>query len=282
MAHLEKAQTLKIQEEEKNEQCFLKGEKDQDLGVYCDILSAKSKIEGQDGGVVTSLLLKGFNERLFDAAVVVRQMEGYSAKAVIARNKEDILAARGTIYLKVNVTQKLKELINQGKKRIAIVCTPCEASAVRKIQHTIGNDYEITVIGLFCFRAFNPKRLKEKVKQHLNIDLDKTTKTQVYKGKFTAIFNCREFSCKVKDLDSASEVFCAFCDDFVSRLADVSVGSVGSRENYSTVIVRSPIGGRLLKNHEFTVGRIDTKEIIRLAQFKREHSKKNVSELKKR
>ena len=34
----------------------------QDFGVYCDMFSAKSGIEGQDGGVVTALLVKGFRK----------------------------------------------------------------------------------------------------------------------------------------------------------------------------------------------------------------------------
>ena len=92
---------------------------------------------------------------MFDAAIVVRRGEGYSAEAVVATNPSDVFAAKGTKYLRVNVTKKLRELISQGKKRIAIVCTPCEAKAARKIQQTLKNECEITVIGLFCFEAFN-------------------------------------------------------------------------------------------------------------------------------
>ena len=58
----EKTQNYKAQDEAKIEQQFLKGTKDEDLGVYCDLFSAKSGIEGQDGGVVTALLVKGFEE----------------------------------------------------------------------------------------------------------------------------------------------------------------------------------------------------------------------------
>jgi len=141
-----KRQNYKIQDEEKIEKQFLKGTKDQNIGVYCDLFSARSSIEGQDGGVVSALLAKGFDERLFDAAVVVRRGEGYSAEAIAASNASEVLAAKGTKYLRVNVTKKLRKLISQGKKRIVIVCTPCEAKAARKIiRGIIKNRREILV-----------------------------------------------------------------------------------------------------------------------------------------
>ena len=232
----------------------MKGTKEKEIGIYCDIFSAKSSIKGQDGGVVTELLVKGFEEGLFDAAIVVRRGEGYSAEAVVAENAGDVLAAKGTKYLKVNVTKKLRELISQGKKRIAIVCTPCEAKVARKIQQRLKNDCEITIIGLFCFEAFNCTKLKDEVKARLDVDLDKVEKTQVRQGKFTMYFDGKEVGCRVKDLDVAAEGACRFCDDFTAKLADISVGSVGSKKGYSTVIIRTKSGEKLLKKHRLVKG----------------------------
>jgi coenzyme F420 hydrogenase subunit beta len=209
-------------------------------------------------------------------------MKGYTAEAVVAENAEDVLAAKGTQYLRVNVTNKLRELIGEGKKRIAIVCTPCEVAAARRIQQTIGKDCEITIIGLFCFEAFNRERLKEDLKNRLSVDLDKVGKTQIRQGKFTAQIEGREVSCRAKDLDAASEKACRFCDDFVSRLADISVGSVGSKPGCSTVIVRSCVGERLVGNLGAGKQSADKQEIVRIASFKRGRAKKGLSELNKR
>ena len=275
----EKYQNFKEQDEAKIEQEFLEGTKDVDVGVFCDIFSAKSGIEGQDGGMVTALLVKGFEEGLFDAAIVVRRGKGYSAEAVVAENPSDVLAAKGTKYLKVNVTKKLRELISQGKKRVAIVCTPCEAKAARKIQQTLKNDCEITIIGLFCFEAFNSAKLKDEVKARLDVDLDQVEKTQVRHGKFIMHFDGKEVDCRVKDLDVAAEKACRFCDDFTAQLADISVGSVGSKKGYSTVIVRSKVGEKLLKNLDVSKGAVDKEEIVRLAKFKRQRAKKSLATL---
>ncbi len=270
----EKYQAFKAKYEAQIENQFLKGPKDEDIGVYSEMFSAKTAFEGQDGGVVTALLARGFEEDAFDAAVVVRRMQGYSAEAVVAQNVAEVAAAKGTKYLKINVAAKLRQLINQGKKRIAIVCTPCEAKAVRKIQQTLKGNIEITVIGLFCFEAFNPAKLKEEINNRLGVDVDKAEKTQVRHGKFILHVDGKEYVCRVKDLDDAAEKACGFCDDFTSQFADVSVGSAGSKNGYSTVIVRSEVGEKLVEKLEAGNDTVDKPEVARLAKFKRERAKK--------
>jgi coenzyme F420-reducing hydrogenase beta subunit len=275
----EKERNYKTQNEAKIEQQFLKGGKDEDLGIYCDLFSAKSNIEGQDGGVVTALLVKGFKEDLFDAAIVVRRLEGYSAESAVANCADEVLGAKGTKYLRVNVSKKLQDLIGQGKKRIAIVGTPCEIKAIRKIQQSLKEDFQISVIGLFCFEAFNKFKLKEELKTRLSVDLDKAGKTQVRQGKFTIQVDGKEYGCRVKDLDCAAEKACGFCDDFTSRFADISVGSVGSKQGYSTVIVRSKVGEILAKNLDVAKGVANKQEVSRISRFKRERAKKSLAAL---
>jgi coenzyme F420-reducing hydrogenase beta subunit len=279
--HVEKRSNFKAEDETKIEEKFLKGTKDQDIGVYCDMFSAKTSIEGQDGGVVSTLLVNGFNEHLFDVAIIVRRMKGYTAEAAVAMNSSDVLAAKGTKYLRVNVTKKLRELINQGKKRIAIVCTPCEAKAAKKIQKTLKKDCQITVLGLFCFEAFNKTKLTKEIKARLGVDLDKATKTQVRLGKFLLEVNGKEYGCSVKDLDVAAEKACSFCDDFTSRFADVSVGSAGSKQGYSTVVVRSKVGEKLVETLDVSREMADKQEVARLSESKRERAKKSFSALNK-
>jgi coenzyme F420-reducing hydrogenase beta subunit len=272
--HTEKNQNYKAQDEARIEQQFLEGIKDPNIGVYSNIFSAKSRFDGQDGGVVTALLIKGFEEHLFDAAVVVCRGDGYNAKAVVITNAKEAIAVAGTIYLRVNVTKKLRELIDQGKRRVAIVCTPCEARAARKIQQSLKRECEITVIGLFCFEAFNKTKLKEEMCARLGIDLDKVVKTQIRQGKFTAFADGKEYSCKVKDLDGAAEKACLYCDDFTSRFADVSIGSVGSKPRFSSVVVRSKVGVELVKNLDTIKEDTDKEEVARLSKFKIERFKK--------
>jgi coenzyme F420-reducing hydrogenase beta subunit len=263
---------------EKIEQQFLKGTKDENFGVYNDMFAAKSSVDGQDGGVATALLISGMQKGLFDAAIVVQRTNGYNSEAVIAENVEDIMKARGTKYLRVKMMSKLGELINKGKKKIAVVGTACEVRAARKIQQIVLNEFpdvEITIIGLFCFEAFDYEKLKEETKRLLGVDLDKAQKTQIHKGKYIVQVDGKEYSCKVRDLNKAVEKGCVYCDDFTARLADISVGSVGSPDGYSTVIVRSYVGKRLLENLDLAKGDINTEEITNLSILKKNRAQKN-------
>ncbi len=264
-----------------NEQ-FLKGTYDETLGVYSQILAAKSSIGGQDGGVATSLLISGMQKGIFDTAIVVQRTEGYQAQATVAESVDDLVKAKSTKYLRVKMLWLLNDLIEKGKRKIALVGTPCEVRGARKIQQKMLTKYpdlQLTIVGLFCFEAFDYDKLKDAVQKQMDIDLDKVEKTQIHKGKFIATTEGKEYSVAVKDLGAAQEHGCNFCDDFSNKYADISVGSVGSPEGYSTIIVRSDVGEKLLENVQLTTAAINKDELVKLATLKLNRAKKNFAKI---
>jgi coenzyme F420-reducing hydrogenase beta subunit len=262
----------------KAEEQFLKGSRDDLLGLSTEIIAAKSPINGQDGGMATALLLSGFKKGLFDAAIVVKRTSGYKPEAIIAESADDILNARGTKYSRVKMMSKIGELVENGKRKIALVGTPCEIRTGRKIQQQLLTKYpdlEVTIVGLFCFESFDYDKLKEETMKLLGVDLDKAEKTQIHKGKFIVTIDGNDYAAKVKLFHDAIQGGCAYCNDFVGRLSDISVGSVGSPEGYSTVIVRSEKGKKLLENVDFVKGDLDKEEVIKLAGFKKKRAETN-------
>ena len=160
--------------------------------------------------------------------------------------------------------------------------TPCEVRAIRKIQNSMLTTYpdlQLTIVGLFCFEAFDYDKLKVAVQKQMGVDLDKVEKTQIHKGKFIATVEGKEYSVAVKDLAAAQEHGCNFCDDFTNKYADVSVGSVGSPEGYSTVLVRSDIGKKLLENTQLTTAEVNKDEVVKLATLKQNRAKKNFAKI---
>jgi coenzyme F420 hydrogenase subunit beta len=219
---------------------------------------------------------------MFDAAIVVQKTDGYYAEAVIAENVDEIVKARGTKYLRIKMMSKLGELIDKGKRKIAIVGTACEVRAARKIQQILLDEFpdlELTIIGLFCFEAFDYEKLKDETQRLLRVNLDDAEKTQIHKGKYIVRVGGKEYSCNVRDLSKAVEKGCAFCDDFTATLADVSVGSVGSPDGYSTVIVRSDVGKGLVDKLDLARGVVNIDEIAKIAILKKKRAKKSFAPL---
>ena len=262
--------------DEHGKQQSLKCKMDEVLGVYSEVFSAKSSVEGgQDGGVATALLVSGLQRSAFDCAVVVQRKHGYLAEAVAAETVDDVLKARGTKYLRVNTVFKLKELVEGGYRRIAVVGTPCQVRAARKLQSALLRSYpdlELTLIGLFCFEAFKYEKLKEETRRLLAVDLDAAEKTQIRRSKIVVRVDGKDNSMSVKELKAAVENACHHCSDFTAEYADISVGSVGSDEGYSTVIVRSPMGQKLVGNLDLNRGNVRKEEIVRLAALKRKRA----------
>ena len=261
---------------------FLKGTFDENIGVYSRLFAAKSSIGGQDGGVATSLLISGMQKGIYDTAIVVQRTEGYQAQAIVAESVDDILKAKSTKYLRVKMLWLLNDLIEKGKRKIAVVGTPCEVRAARKIQQRILSKYpdlQLTLVGLFCFEAFDYDKLKVAVQDQMGVNLDKVEKTQIHKGKFIATADGKEYAAAVKDLGTAQERGCNFCDDFSNKYADISVGSVGSPDGYSTIIVRSEVGEKLLENIQLTTAEVNKDEVVKLATFKLNRTKKNFAKI---
>ncbi|MEJ2272062.1 MAG: RnfABCDGE type electron transport complex subunit D, partial [Candidatus Bathyarchaeota archaeon] len=263
-----------LQEEEASEieQQFLSGKSDENIGVNSNIFSAKSTIEGQDGGVVTSLLVSGMKKNLFDAAIVVKRTDGYLADAVVAENVDELLNAKGTKYVRVSMMSKLGDLIRQGKRKIALVGTACQIRAARRLQQILMQKYpdlQLTIIGLFCYEIFDYKMLKEETKRLLGVNLDDAEKTQISKGKYIVTIKGKDYSAKVKDLNAAVEKRCLGCPDFTAMYSDISIGSVGSPDGYSTIIVRSDIGKDLVSKLDLIKGSVDKEEIQKLSVQKK-------------
>jgi coenzyme F420-reducing hydrogenase beta subunit/Na+-translocating ferredoxin:NAD+ oxidoreductase RnfD subunit len=272
--------TYPLREEEAKviERQFLKGTADENIGVYSDMFSAKSSISGQDGGVASALLVSGMERGLFDSAIVVKRTSGYWAEAVVAENVDDLLQAKGTKYIRVHMMSKLLDLIAKGKRKIALVGTACQVRAARRVQQSLLGDYpdlELTIIGLFCFEEFNYYKLKEETNRLLGVDLDRAEKTQIRKGKYVVRVDGKENSVSVKELNNAVENGCLSCPDFAANYSDISVGSVGSDDGYSTVIVRSDVGEKLLQTLDLAKGKVNKEEVTKLAIQKKKRALQN-------
>ncbi|MEM3526327.1 MAG: coenzyme F420 hydrogenase/dehydrogenase beta subunit N-terminal domain-containing protein [Candidatus Jordarchaeaceae archaeon] len=152
--------------------------------------SALDKVKGQDGGVVTSLLLYAMDNGLIDAAIVTMKSEEEPWKPVarIVTSSEELLKSSGSIYSHSQTVEALVEAINKGYRSIAFVGTPCNIDAVAKMQSEpfgllhLFMKAKILKIGLFCMDSFSYEGLKEFFERVQGIPLSSISKMSIAAG----------------------------------------------------------------------------------------------------
>jgi coenzyme F420 hydrogenase subunit beta len=228
------------------------------LGPVREQYSAKVRetIEGQqDGGFVSALLIALLEAGEIDGALVARESaeEPWKGVAYLARTPDEVLACAGSFY---NQTLALghidfKKYDLPPNPRIVLVGTPCEIQGLKAMQArpwTWGAskvDSIVLTIALLCTKSFNYEQLMlQEIQAKRGIDLANVSKVDIIRGKLYVYDNAGEVVIEepIREFHGAALKGCDECADFLGHGADISVGSVGSEDGYSSVLVRSEAG----------------------------------------
>ena len=255
--------------------------------LFEDYYYGKSNVSGQDGGVITSFLkyLLDFNK--IDGAIVVGD-EQWKPVSMVITSPDDLENTSKSKYT-VSTLEALSAAGEMGLEKVAVVGLPCQIVGLRKLQYlpySSKHDNELGwdgkpvklpkieyLIGLFCSEKFEFEILAD-ILEELNLSFRDVKKFDVNKGKFVIETIDGEFiNIPVKDIPYASG--CKMCRDFDSEMADVSVGSVGSEDGYSTIIIRSKKGEEI-KNVLTLEKGVDKDQVQKLRDFKLNRFNKNL------
>jgi coenzyme F420 hydrogenase subunit beta len=274
-------------------------EEEAKLGVHKAIYAVRAKEKGilgraQDGGAVTALLHQFLSDGGQGAVVAgVEEDTAWKARPIVVRSKEEVLKGAGTKYTPsptlVGVASAVQEY---DLDNIAVVSTPCQMKALRKIETGARCEAKISdavklKIGLFCMETFSYPSFMEYLENE-GIEASKVDKFEIKSGRFIAnqggetVHRVR--LSKVKQLVRGC---CHSCGDFTAEFSDISAGNVGSPDGWSTVIVRTDAGEKALKAAE-SAGMVEIQPveegkgglglIERLAVKKREDAEKSGEE----
>jgi coenzyme F420 hydrogenase subunit beta len=228
------------------------------IGRVHESLSARvdPMIEGaQDGGVVSALLVSLLQAGEIDGALVARESESepWKGEAFLATTPEEVRECAGSFY---NQTLALGHVDFKGYElppnpRVAVVGTPCEIEGIKAMQArpwTWGSSRveAITLTrALLCTKSFNYEKLMlEEIRDKRGVDLDEVGRVDVMRGKLIVQDKSGEtiFEEPIRDFHGAALKGCDECADFMGHAADISVGSVGSVDGYSSVLIRTEEG----------------------------------------
>ena len=214
------------------------------------------RIDGvQDGGFVSALLISLLENDEIDGALLARESatERWKGEAFLATTPEEVRECAGSFY---NQTLALGHVDFKGydlppNPRIAVVGTPCEIEGIKAMQArpwTWGTSRveAITLtIALLCTKSFNYEKLMlEEIRDKRDVDLDNVGRVDIIRGKLIVQDRGGEtiFEEPIRDFHGAALKGCDECADFMGHAADISVGSVGSADGYSSVLIRSEEG----------------------------------------
>lgn len=133
-----------------------------------------------------------------------------------------------------------------SERRIAMVGTPCEIMAASKLQYYTDSPIDVK-LGLFCMENFSYKYFGELLKEY-NLTMNDIEKFQIEKGFVFLLLKTKE-TVKIP-LSEAKRIIrknCNICVELTSETSDISVGSIGSDEGWSTLIIRTKKGEEIIE-----------------------------------
>ncbi len=225
---------------------------DEEFGIHRRLAIAQATDNNilqscQDGGIVSAILTYAFNNEIIDAAIVsdTSPEKPWFPKPRLISNVEDVLHCAGTKYTYSPNLLALQEAVQQGKKSVAFVSTPCQIQSIRRIEAFPLRKYSGSIkftIGLMCTESFTYEGLmKRHIEGVLGVNLNDVKKINI-KGKVLVTTKSGETKeIPLAEAKKYTRKGCLPCTDFSAELADISAGGLGLN-GWTFAVIRTEKG----------------------------------------
>ena len=214
---------------------------------------------GQDGGLVSALLIWAFEHDVIDAALVSGlEGDGSTWKAVprVARSKDDVLATAqpGQKHVLASANPlAYSEAIAAGAERIALVGMGCQASAppvmAARKAGKIARRFVLS-IGLLCSKTFDDAIFPELFEAKYGLNRADIVKMNI-KGVFQVWMRDGSYhEIPLKEAHAWTREGCTSCPDFAAEHADISTGGIGAFGDWTLTLLRTEKGEELFNDME--------------------------------
>jgi coenzyme F420 hydrogenase subunit beta len=226
---------------------------DEVYGVARSVLLARTTDRaiaevGQDGGLVSSLLVWGLREGRIDGALTSRITASgrgpFDVEPAVVTTREEVLATAGSRYTYAATPLAMAEAEERGLRQLALVGMSCQASINGSLPARGVNKYLRRIaltIGLLCSKTFTYEGQQEVLAEH-GIDVADVVKINI-KGVFqvwTRDGGYQEIPLKL--LHPHTRPGCQLCPDFAAEHADISCGGIGADGSWTLAVVRTARG----------------------------------------
>lgn len=252
---------------------------DKILGHYIDIVSVKLTDLGKENlsmeaGPLTALLSIAMEEGLIDCSIITDKDEEFRPFPMLGTNRKELFRGVGYKPTQSPTLSLVGDAINKEYTDIALVGTPCQIQALRKLQNHPGFDFEAfdlvsLAIGTFCFGTFYNQSLSSCFKEY-GINNTEILKITTDKNKFKMKILTKNSNTEIPlnfIYDRAIRNSCFSCSDYTASFADISVGNIGSEDGWRTMIIRTERGKKIYDM------------VLQKGIFEEKHLSKDVEEL---
>jgi coenzyme F420 hydrogenase subunit beta len=228
------------------------------LGNHLAVVKARvgKKAPGglfQAGGTVSSLITFALDQGIIDAAVLTDREDLIPVPRLVSRG-EDVAACATSKYTAAPTLSALNRAVQQGCRKIAVVGTPCQVTAVAQMRANPLDkpdfkDPVALVVGLFCTWALDTRKLLGLLSMRL--DLQKVKKMDIPPPPAEVLVietDDEKVEISLSEIRPIIPHGCTVCPDMTAEWADLSVGILEGDPHWNTLIVRTERAQALVDN----------------------------------
>ncbi len=238
------------------------------MGRVLDTAVARStdpqiRARATDGGVVTALLVHLFDRGHIDGAIVTKQTGPFERDPWLATSRDEIIEAAG-FYIDSShgmkhfghdystyspSVQEFRPILQKGLRRVAMVGTPCQIKALRKMEALgiVPSDSIRYRLGLFCSGNFLFNEKERQALEHKGgFKWQDVDKVNLRDALLITLKTGAQKSIPLAELEFMKRFACHYCPDYAAEYADISFGGIGAEQGWTTVVTRSPVGRAIM------------------------------------
>ncbi|HUL84389.1 MAG TPA: Coenzyme F420 hydrogenase/dehydrogenase, beta subunit C-terminal domain [Actinomycetota bacterium] len=226
---------------------------DELIGPFKEIYLARATasdalMQGQDGGVVSALLIWGLENGEIDGAAtsILSDERQWDAEPAMVTDRAGVLASAGSRYTYSANPLALLKAAELGLSKVALVGMGCQTSVTGAMEARRVNKWRKKIawtFGLLCSKSFSYDGLMVEIAQkELGIDLDHLVRVNI-KGKLLFYTDDgEELTYSLKQSHRFTREGCKRCPDFAAEHADISFGGLGQSDGWTLSVVRTERG----------------------------------------